>query len=123
VSGSYRELEVWQLAMTLTQDVYALTRDFPADERFGLTAQLRRAAVSIPSCIAEGHARPTTRDYGRFVGMSSGSVAEVETQLLLAAHLGFASRERVDQVVATAERVGQMLNRLRTALEKKTETA
>ena len=91
MSGSYRELEGWKLAMSPVQEVYALTRDFPADERFGLTTQLRRAAVSIPSCIAEGHARPTTRDYIRFIGMASGSAAEVETQLLIAANLGMAS--------------------------------
>jgi four helix bundle protein len=119
VSASFRELEVWQLAMKLLEDIYALTRDFPSDERFGLAAQLRRAAVSIPSCIAEGHARPTTRDYIRFVGMSSGSVAEVETQLLAAASLGMVQADRIDEVIAKAERVGRMLNRLRSALEEK----
>jgi len=84
VIKSYRDLQIWQEAVDLVELVYRASAAFPADERFGLTSQLRRSSVSIPSNIAEGHARPTTRDYLRFLGISLGSLAEMETQILIA---------------------------------------
>src|SRR5690606_8681930 len=81
LAQDFRELRVWKEAMELVAEVYTATRDMPADERFGLTAQLRRAAVSVPSCIAEGNARQSTADYLRFLSMAAGSLAEVDTQL------------------------------------------
>ncbi|MFP5404572.1 MAG: four helix bundle protein, partial [Gammaproteobacteria bacterium] len=86
---SYRDLSVWQLAMQLTEAIYAATRTFPQSELYALANQLQRAAVSIPSNIAEGHARNTTRDYLRFVSIAMGSLAEVETQLELATRLNY----------------------------------
>jgi four helix bundle protein len=80
----FQDLVVWQKAMTLVQDVYLHTRGFPSAERYGLTSQLRRAAVSVPSNLAEGHDRRTTRDYIHFVSNAQGSLAEVHTQLLSA---------------------------------------
>lgn len=84
----HRELAVWQKAMDLAEHVYMLTKDFPPDERFGLTAQLRRAAISIPSNIAEGAGRRTTKDLIAFAHIARGSLAELETQVLLASRVG-----------------------------------
>src|SRR3546814_6858449 len=86
-----RDLRVWEESMVLTERVYELVRDFPADERFGLSSQIKRAAVSVPSCIAEGNARRSTRDYLRFLSMATGSLAEVQTQILLSSRLVFAA--------------------------------
>lgn len=115
----FRELEVWRLAMQLAQAVYELASEFPQDERYGLRAQVQRAAVSVPSNIAEGNARGATRDYIRFVSIAYGSLAELQTQVLLANRLGFVSEVRIAGVVALAERVGMMLLRLRQALERR----
>src|SRR6476619_4110031 len=87
--GSYRDLDVWQLAMENVIEIYRVTRAFPAEERFGLVAQLRRAAVSIPSNIAEGHNRLGSGEFRRFVSIARGAVAEVETQIAVAVALGF----------------------------------
>jgi four helix bundle protein len=92
--GGFEDLLVWQRAMSLVQDIYRISRGFPSDERFGLTAQLRRAIVSIPSNLAEGHERHTTPDYIRFVSIASGSLAEARTQLLIACSLDYCTREK-----------------------------
>jgi len=86
---SHRDLEVWKKAMELAREVYALTKGFPADERFGLTNQVRRAVVSVASNIAEGAARGSHAEFIRFLRIALGSLAEVETQLLLATDLGY----------------------------------
>jgi len=82
--SSFRQLIMWQRALELTFAVYRATRSFPKDEMFGLTSQLRRASVSIPSNIAEGHGRATTGEFKQFLGIASGSVAELQTQLIIA---------------------------------------
>jgi len=112
---SFRDLEVWQVSMTLVERTYALSETFPAAERFGLTAQVRRAAVSIPSNIAEGRAR-SNRSYRYHLGVARGSEAELQTQLELAARLGFTSKEAIVPVTNLASRVGMMLNRLIASL-------
>jgi four helix bundle protein len=86
----HEKLEVWRDSMDLVEAVYRFSATFPADERFGLTAQLRRAAVSIPSNIAEGAARRSRRDYLRFLSIARGSLAEADTQIKIALRLGFA---------------------------------
>ena len=91
----HHRLVVWQDAMLLVEDVYALTRAFPEDERFGLTSQLRRAAVSVPSNIAEGAARSGAAEFLRFLHIARGSLAEVDTQLRLAERLGFCPAEQL----------------------------
>ena len=88
-TSSFKDLIVWQKSILLVKQIYKLTSVFPADEKFGLISQLRRAAVSIPSNIAEGQARRTTGDFIHFVSNAEGSVAEVETQLIIAAELSF----------------------------------
>jgi four helix bundle protein len=86
---NYRDLAVWQLGMDIALQVYQATKDFPTDERFGLTSQLRRAAASVPANIAEGHARSSTRDYLRYIAIAIGSLAETATFIELAGRLGY----------------------------------
>jgi four helix bundle protein len=112
---SYRDLEAWQLGMSFVEDVYSLTRFFPREEIFGLTSQLRRAAVSIPSQVAEGH-RQGTRAYRHYVVRALGSQAECETQLELARRLKLAPLERIEPVSELAARVGQILHGLLRSL-------
>ncbi|MFH1746583.1 MAG: four helix bundle protein [Planctomycetota bacterium] len=109
---SYKELKVWQRSFDLCKRVYGLSRSFPADERFGLVVQVRRAAVSIPSNIAEGHSRDTTRDYVRFLWMAKGSLAEVETQLMLARELGFGNTDETEAGLEELDEIGRMLKGL-----------
>jgi len=118
----FRELEVWQIAMDLAKQVYQVTTEFPKDERFGLTSQLQRAAVSIPSNIAEGNARHSTRDYARFVSMALGSCAELQTQLFLAGELGLGADAERQGALALADRVGQMLQRLHQSLIRRLDS-
>lgn len=116
---SYQDLDVWKEAMALAEEVYALSKCFPGDERFGLTAQVRRASVSVSSCIAEGHARYSSRDYARFVAMAAGSLAEVETQFILAARLGFIEADMIQPLIERSQRIGRMLRGLRKSLDNK----
>lgn len=116
---SYRDLSVWQVAMQLTESVYTVTRSFPQRELYALANQLQRAAVSIPSNIAEGHARNTTRDYLRFVSIAMGSLAEVETQIELAARLNYLGIEQRDALFTTTDELGRMLQGLRKSLQSK----
>ena len=107
--NSYRDLKVWQRGMDLCATIYKLTQKFPADERFGLTAQLRRGSVAIPSNIAEGYGRMHTGDYRRLLTMAFGSLMQVETQLLLAERFGLVEvKEALDQ----CDQLGRMLNKL-----------
>jgi four helix bundle protein len=107
--ASYRDLDVWQLAMDIVVDIYRVTRAFPAEERFGLAAQLRRAAVAIPSNIAEGHSRLGPGEFRRFVSIARGSVAEVETQLAVAVVLGYVNAEGIASLPSQLDRLSKML--------------
>ncbi len=116
---SYRDLRVWQSAMTLVTQTYRLTATLPKSEVYGLSSQIRRSAVSVPSNIAEGHARASTKEYVHFVGIalaSLASLAELETQLLIARRLELASIQRIDELLARADEVGKMLRGLEMAL-------
>jgi four helix bundle protein len=112
----FRELNVWQDAMRLAKLVYVIAASFPREERFGLASQIQRAAVSIPSNIAEGNARQSRRDYARFVSMASGSVAELQTQLLLARDLGISGSADLVEGLSLCEQVSKMLYRLQQSL-------
>ena len=114
---SYRDLQAWQLAMSLVEAVYALTRSFPREEMFGLTSQLRRSAASIPSHVAEGH-QHGTRAYRHYVVMALGSQAECETQLELARRLTLAEPEQIAPVIDLAARVGRVLHGLARSLPR-----
>lgn len=114
--GDYRSLIVWQKSIKMVKSIYSLTSGFPSDERFGLTSQMRRAAISVPSNIAEGQARRTTGDYIRFVSDAEGSLAELETQLLIAIELRYLERESTIQCLELMTEVRKMLNALRRSL-------
>jgi four helix bundle protein len=116
VKRAHRDLRVWQEAMALVEMVYRLTSAFPPDERFGLVSQMRRAAVSVPSNIAEGSARKGTRELIHFLSLAVGSLAELDTQLALSARLGFPVSgdrvsEKIDEVSALALALIQSLRR------------
>ncbi|WP_236621780.1 four helix bundle protein [Luteimonas huabeiensis] len=113
---NYRDLEVWRLGMELAASVYRVTATFPASERYGLVSQLQRCAVSIPSNIAEGHERDSTRDFLRFLSMTQGSLAELETQLMLAAELDLTRSTDIEPLLAVAAELGRMLNGLQSKL-------
>jgi four helix bundle protein len=113
---SYKDLLVWQKAMTLVKEVYLLTAKFPADERFGLTAQMRQAAVSVPSNIAEGHARQGAKEYPQFLSHAGGSLAELETQALLAINLNHCKHGDAEGMLSLIEEVQRMLAGLRRSL-------
>ena len=107
--GSYRELRVWQLAVDIVIEIYRVTRAFPADEKFGLIAQLRRAAVAIPSNIAEGRGRLGAAEFRHFVSIARGSVAEVETQLAVAVALGYIGADEITILSAQLDELSKML--------------
>jgi four helix bundle protein len=119
---SYRDLLVWQKGMTLAKQVYSFTQSLPVDERFGLVAQLRRAAVSIPSNIAEGQVRHGKREFVQFLSHSEGSLAELDTQLALAIELGYLQEPSVHQSVALMGELQRMLSTLRGKIEVRLAT-
>lgn len=109
---SYRELKVWEASMEIATSTYQLTAGFPADERYGLTSQMRRAAVSISSNIAEGSGRETRRDFRNFVLIARGSTCELESQIELALRLGYCEKADAAALEQLCSRVGRMLNGL-----------
>ena len=119
VIASYRDLTVWQRAMDLGALVYKLTADLPREETYGLSSQMQRAGVSIPSNIAEGHARESTKEYLRYLLISRGSMAELETQLLLCQKLHFLSKEEVENALIVSDEIGRMIRGLQQSLTKK----
>ncbi|MER8433897.1 four helix bundle protein [Mesorhizobium caraganae] len=109
---SYRDLIVWQQAMDLAVSIYEITRAWPKDERYGLTAQVRRAATSVPANIAEGYGRESRASYQQFLRIAQGSLKELETHLLIAQRVGIASHEAVNALMTTSESVGTLLRLL-----------
>lgn len=114
---SYKELRVWQGAMDLVEEVYRLTATFPREESYGLTSQLRRAAVSIPSNVAEGQSRASTKEFLNHLSMAQASLAEVETQLEISVRLNYLAVEQVAAAVSSIQKLGKQLHALRNALE------
>ncbi|MBL8851436.1 MAG: four helix bundle protein [Planctomycetaceae bacterium] len=114
----FEKLDVWQAAIEYADAVYRCTREFPADERFGLTSQVRRAAVSVSSNIAEGGGRGSNRDFIRFTQIAYGSLMESISQLQIARRQGFLKDELYQDVYQLAERVARMLSGLRTSMER-----
>ena len=112
----YKELKVWQKGMHLTKSIYQLTASFPGDEKFGLSAQMRRAAVSVPSNIAEGQARRGTGEFLQFLSHASGSLAELETQLLLSADLGYSRETQTSLISQEIFEMQKMLAAIRSKL-------
>jgi four helix bundle protein len=113
---SYKDLLVWQKSTALVKDIYHLTSCFPPDERFGLVSQLRRAAVSVPSNIAEGQSRHTSGEFVQFLSHAEGSLAELETQLLIAVDLDYCGKKEANQALAQIDELLRILNSLRQKL-------
>jgi four helix bundle protein len=113
---SYRDLLIWQKGMALAKQVYGMTRAFPGDERFGLTAQMRRAAVSVPSNIAEGQARRGRKEFVQFLSHAEGSLAELDTQLMLGVELGYCRPSDAQGSAATIADLQKMMASLRGKL-------
>ena len=109
----YRDLLVWQKSISLVKGIYKLTTEFPPEEKFGLIAQMRRAAVSVPSNIAEGQARNTTGEFVQFISHAEGSLAELDTQLTLAVELHFVVADRIKPIADSIDELRRMLNSLR----------
>jgi four helix bundle protein len=108
--SSYRDLDVWKQSRLLVKSVYQLSKSFPKEEQFGLTNQLRRAAISIPSNIAEGSGRNHSKDSIQFFFIARGSLYEIETQLIIASDLEFISRKQLDEVFEQVTRCKKLLN-------------
>jgi four helix bundle protein len=116
----HQRLDVWQDAMALVEEIYRFSRAFPSAERFALTSQIRRAAISIPSNLAEGAARRSTQDYLRFLSIARGSLSELDTQLQIAHRLGFAMLS--NDLIALVDRVFAKINALIRSLEYSSAT-
>jgi four helix bundle protein len=108
----HAKLRLWQKSVDLVTELYKVTRSFPADEKFGMTAQMRRAAVSIPSNIAEGAARRSHREYQQFLFVARGSLSELDTQLVIAARLGYVKSETAKELRERLDELSMMLNGL-----------
>ncbi len=116
---THKDLDAWKFSVDLVTLIYELTRDFPKDEIFGLTNQIRRASISIPSNIAEGAARNSTKEFIHFLYISLGSQQEIDTQLLIAKNLEYISKEKYAEIVLKIETVGKLLNGLIKYLKSK----
>ncbi len=114
----YKDLLIWQKGMALAKVVYRLSLQFPADERYGLTAQVRRAAVSVPSNIAEGQARHTTKEFLQFLSHAQGSLAELETQLLLSVELEYVRQEAASPGLQEIDELQKMIVGLKRKLSE-----
>ena len=114
---SYRDLEVWQKAMDLSVECYRVTKQYPKEELFGMTSQIRRAAASIPANIAEGQGRQGTKEFLNFLGIARGSLMEVETHLILCQRVGLLPQTDLDKLLTLADQISRMLAGLRKSLE------
>jgi four helix bundle protein len=118
---SHEDLDVWKLAIDLADAVYEYCKSFPTDERFGLVSQLQRATVSVAANIAEGSARESTRDFLRFLSIAQGSLAEVQTLLVIARRRKFGAETENCRIAEQGKSIGRMLVALRKALHRKLE--
>lgn len=116
---THRDLDVWKLSLDWVEAVYRCSASWPSDERFGLISQVRRAAVSVAANIAEGAGRKGTGEFIQFIGVARGSLAEVETHLLIAGRLGYLTPDQLQPLLAEMERIGRMLSALSTRLKQR----
>jgi four helix bundle protein len=123
MASGFKDLEVWQLARELAVDTYRISRSFPSDERFGLTSQIRRAAVSIAANLAEGHGRRLSTAFAQFVRISIGSLNEVETLMCIALDLKYVCQSDFDELEVRIRRLAVKLQNLLTALLKNPSTS
>lgn len=115
---SYKDLIVWQKSMSLVNEIYFTTKNFPEEEKFSLVSQMRRSAISIPSNIAEGYGRGTKTEYARFVKIARGSMYELDTQMEIAKSQKFLTQENYKNINMRLDEIGKMINGLITALCK-----
>ena len=120
---NYKELDVWKRSVAFTTEVYRLTARFPETERFGLSSQIRRAAISVPANIAEGWGRGSTREYVQFLTVARGSLMELETHLIVGCNLTFLTQDELRMASKAIEETGKMLNGLIGALKSRKEAA
>ena len=113
----FKELIIWKKSRQFCSTIYLITSSFPSEEKFGLTNQLRRACVSIPSNIAEGSSRNSNKEFGRFLEIAIGSAYEIETQLLIASDLGFLEIEKQEKLTNQLEEIIKMLSRFKSSLK------
>jgi len=106
---NFKELKVWQKSIDLTTEIYSITKNFPADEKYGLTSQIRRAAVSVPSNIAEGAGRKSNKEFRHFLSISLGSVFELETQVIVASRLNFISEANFSDIQSRISEIQKMV--------------
>ncbi len=115
----FKELEVWKRSVKLAKTIYRLTKGFPDSERFGLISQLNRCSVSIPSNIAEGAGRNTPGEFKQFLGISTGSLYELETQLIISNEIGFVSKDELNPILIEIDEINKMIIGLKRSLFKK----
>ncbi|WP_291131508.1 four helix bundle protein [Flavobacterium sp. UBA7682] len=113
----FKDLEIWKLSRQFCSHIYATTANFPDNEKFGLTNQLRRASVSVPSNIAEGCSRSSNKDFSRFLEIAIGSIYEIETQLLIAFDLGYINQLELDKLVNDLDTIIKMISKFRSSLK------
>ncbi len=123
MAKSYKDLIAWQKAMKLVVAIYSATQKFPREELYGITSQLRRAAVSVPSNIAEGQARLTTKEFRKFLSDARGSLVEIETQLTISQMLHFLPPDESGRLLSLASEVGRVLNGLLSSIKAKVDTS
>ncbi len=116
---NFRDLKVWQLGMQLTEEVYRLSQQFPKHETFGLGSQIQRAAVSIPANIAEGHAMGSTKDFLRYLAIAQGSLAELETHLMLAERIKYGNPTQIATILQRCAEEARMLRSLRKSVRSR----
>jgi four helix bundle protein len=119
MSDEYKKLEVWKLSILLVKDVYKLVKNFPNEEMFSLTKQIKNCAISIPSNIAEGSLRRSPKEFARFINISRGSLGEMETQLIIAKELDFITDSELVALSQPITRISKMLVSLRKSMENK----
>jgi four helix bundle protein len=117
--STYKDLKIWQRSRVLVKEIYLLSANFSKDEKFGLTSQVRRSAISIPSNIAEGWSKKSTKDYIRFLNISLGSIAELDTQVVLAFDLRYIDEKSFNKFSNELEELGKMINGLIKSLLNK----
>jgi four helix bundle protein len=113
----YQDLKVWQIAIDVVTDIYKLTEQFPRNESFGLVSQIQRASVSIPSNIAEGHARGSNREFHHFLTIALGSTAELETQLIIAEKLNYLEQNAAKVMLTRVDKLGKMMRALQKSVK------
>ncbi|VXB55224.1 Diversity-generating retroelement protein bAvd family protein [Flavobacterium sp. 9AF] len=115
----FKDLEIWKLSRKLSTEIYSITANFPDNEKFGLSNQLRRASVSLPSNIAEGCSRTSNKDFSRFLEIAIGSAYEMETQLLIAFDLGYIDQDRLEVLINNLDQIVKMTSKFRSTLISK----